>query len=222
MVAGRCAFRSTPRRPSANGTSLCQTAQTIRPSLLATAIVALLWPRRALHGQRPLVQPRQRLGLARCRRCAATSTARAPCVSKQRRYTSPCLLMPPRRRRGAAGMFTRRQSEPARKLTRPSKRVNVPHGPDERRRRQQPNARNRPQAHHDRIGVGESAQLALECRDPCLDRADFLMDARQNLAQMPRQRRVSSLQDRRVRPAAPPARRRAAGSRARAESRGAY
>ncbi len=31
----------------AHGTSRCQTAQTIRPSLLATAMVALLWPRRS-------------------------------------------------------------------------------------------------------------------------------------------------------------------------------
>jgi hypothetical protein len=46
---------------------------------------------------------------------------------------------------GAAGIFARGQAQPARKLSRPAKPVNVPHGPDQRRRGEQPNARNRAQ-----------------------------------------------------------------------------
>ena len=43
----------------------CQTAQTMRPSLFATAIVALLWPAPGAQGDRPVMQPSERLAAGR-------------------------------------------------------------------------------------------------------------------------------------------------------------
>ena len=84
---------------SARGTAhRGHTAHTIRPSLFATASW-LYCGRVVLERSPPTDGVASPVSSARRRRCAASSTARAPCVSKHRRYTSPRLLMPPSRRR---------------------------------------------------------------------------------------------------------------------------
>jgi hypothetical protein len=86
-----------------------------------------------------------------------------------------------------ARVLTRCQPEPARKLSRTPERTDVAHGSDECRRRQQPNARNRPQPRDDGVGIGEHLQLAFELADPLLDGAHFGVNACENLTQMARQ-----------------------------------
>src|ERR1700732_1229316 len=78
--------------------SYFQVAHIMRASLLASATAALLWPTRfsvssAQRRSRSSSRPLQAALLA------ASRAERAPWISCVRKYTSPCLLIRPRRRR---------------------------------------------------------------------------------------------------------------------------
>ena len=82
------------------------------------------------------------------------------------------------------------------KLARPSEGADTPHGPDQGRRGQEPNAGNLAQASCDRIGVGQGPQVALECRDSGLDGANLVAHARQHVRPVQRQQQLCVFQDR--------------------------
>ena len=69
------------------------------------------------------------------------------------------------------GVLARGEPQPTGKLASPSEGADMPHGPDQGRRGQEPNAGNLAQAPYDRVGVGEGSQVALECRDAGFDDA---------------------------------------------------
>ena len=57
----------------------------------------------------------------------------------------------------------------------------MPHGPDQGRRGQEPNAGNLAQTPYHGIGVGQGPQVTLECRDAGFDGADLIAHARQRV-----------------------------------------
>src|SRR4029077_6132104 len=94
-----------------------------------------------LNDQRPLMKPRQRLlsGPAMMR----GPEHRAGTVREQTAKVHVAAFADsPESPVQAAGILARRQSQPARKLARAAKRVNVPHGANQRRGGQEPDPGN--------------------------------------------------------------------------------
>ena len=94
------------------------------------------------------------------------------------------------------GVLARGEPQPTGTLASPSEGADMPHGPDQGRRGQEPNAGDLAQAPYDRVGVGEGPQVALECRDADFDGADLLAHARQHVPQVQRQQQLGVFQDR--------------------------
>lgn len=118
-------------------------------------------------------------------RCAARSaernTARAPCANRQRRWTSPRLLIRPKYRRPPARGLPRRESQPTREFASAAKRVNMVDRADQGGRREHAHARNglKPLGH--RMRGGDLRELAIETADLGLEFVDFLDDQRQRV-----------------------------------------
>ena len=129
-------------------------------------------------------------------RWAETSTARAPWVSQAAEVAVPVFGDPTETPAMPTGVLAWGEPQPTGKLASPSEGADMPHGPDQGRRGQEPNAGDLAQAPYDRVGVGQGPQVALECRDAGFDGADLVAHARQHVPQVQRQQQLGIFQDR--------------------------
>ena len=113
----------------------------------------------------------------------ATATERAPWISSIRRYTSPCLLIAPSRRRNALRVFLGRQAEKARELAARGKPPDVADERDERRRGEQADAR-------DGLQQRDIGQSARERGELPFDRAHVASRASRSRHTPPRESRA--------------------------------